>query len=102
MSRIIREGKTEWEKPFVSGESNMSHTLSNLEHHHFKYDLFRNPGDVHVHFFGTGTLSFSDGMQPQAGDVFEVEVKDFGMPLRNTLKAAAAAETLATCVDFNL
>merc|ERR1719386_681449 len=56
--RIIREGKKIWEKPFLSGEANMSHKLSNLEHHHFKYDVFRHPGDVHLHFFGTGTLSF--------------------------------------------
>ena len=46
-----------WEKPFLSGEANMSHTIANLEHHHFKYGLFRQPGDVHVHMFGTATLS---------------------------------------------
>src|SRR3546814_2000829 len=38
-SRILRDGKVIWEKPFLSGEANMSHTLANLEHHHFKYDL---------------------------------------------------------------
>ena len=37
----------------------MSHSIANLEHHHFKNALFRRPGDVHVHFFGTATLSFS-------------------------------------------
>ena len=41
----------------------MSHHIANLEHHHFKYALFRRPGDVHVHFFGTATLSFSDGIK---------------------------------------
>ena len=61
-SRIIRGGKCLWSKPFLTGESNMSHSLANLEHHHFKYDLFRNPGDVHVHMFGTATLSFVDGI----------------------------------------
>ena len=60
VSRILREGKVAWEKPFLSGETNMSHSIANLEHHHFKYELFRRPGDVHVHFFGTATLSFSD------------------------------------------
>jgi hypothetical protein len=63
----------------------MSHTLANLEHHHFKYGLFRRPGDVHVHYFGTATLSFSDGVQTQIGDTFEIEAEPFGMPLRNTL-----------------
>ncbi|HTV71392.1 MAG TPA: AraD1 family protein [Rhizobiaceae bacterium] len=85
-SRILRGGETLWEKPFLSGEANMSHTIANLEHHHFKYDVFRQPGDVHVHMFGTATLSFADGIKTQAGDVFEIEAPDFGLPLRNPLK----------------
>src|SRR5690606_30981947 len=64
--RIVRDGAVLWEKPFLSGEENMSHTLANLEHHHFKYDLFRRPGDVHVHFFGTATLSVADGVVTRA------------------------------------
>ena len=90
MSRILRNGNVLWEKPFVSGEANMSHTLANLEHHHFKYDVFCQPGDVHVHMFGTATLSFADGIKPQAGDVFEIESDVFGLPLRNPLKVAPA------------
>ena len=90
-SRIMREGTTLWEKPFLSGEANMSHTLANLEAHHFKYDLFRRPGDVHVHFFGTATLSFADGVRTQEGDVFEIEAAPFTLPLRNPLAKAAAA-----------
>jgi hypothetical protein len=84
-SRIIRDGHTVWEKPFLSGEANMSHSIANLEHHHFKYDLFRRPGDLHVHFFGTATLSFSEGFQTQAGDVFEIEAAPFRYPVRNPL-----------------
>ena len=83
MSRILRNGKVLWEKPFLSGEDNMSHTIANLEYHHFKYELFRNPGDVHVHMFGTATLSFADGIKTEAGDVFEIEEAQFGAPLRN-------------------
>ncbi|MBK3745978.1 FAH family protein [Paraburkholderia aspalathi] len=90
MSRIIRDGQTLWEKPFVSGETNMSHSIDNLEQHHFKYDLFRRPGDVHVHFFGTATLSFSDNIQTQDGDVFEIEATSFLYPLRNMLAKAEA------------
>ncbi len=89
-SRILRDGATLWEKPFLSGEANMSHTLANLEAHHFKYDLFRRPGDVHVHFFGTATLSFADGVTTQEGDVFEIEAAPFTLPLRNPLAKAAA------------
>ncbi|CAN5138717.1 GguC family protein [soil metagenome] len=87
-SRIVRDGQTVWEKPFLSGEANMSHTIANLEHHHFKYDLFRRPGDVHVHFFGTATLSFSDGFQTQLGDTFEIEAAPFLYPARNALAQA--------------
>lgn len=85
ISRLKRDGVTIWEKPFLSGEANMSHSLANLEHHHFKYDLFRQPGDVHVHFFGTATLSFADGVTTQPGDEFEIACDAFGLPLRNPL-----------------
>ncbi len=84
-SRILRDGKVLWEKPFLTGEDNMSHSLANLEHHHFKYDLFRRAGDVHVHFFGTATLSFSDAVRTQVGDVFEIEAAPFTLPCRNPL-----------------
>jgi hypothetical protein len=90
VSRIHRGKKVLWEKPFLSGEQNMSHTIANLEAHHFKYALFRRPGDVHVHFFGTATLSFSDGVKPEKGDVFEIEAEAFGLPLRNKLVVAKA------------
>jgi hypothetical protein len=89
-ARITRGGQAIWEKPFLTGEANMSHHVRNLEHHHFKYDLFRRPGDLHVHFFGTATLSFSDGIKARAGDVFEIEAHPFLLPLRNPLKTVAA------------
>ena len=92
-SRILRDGAVVWEKPFLSGEANMSHWVRNLEHHHFKYPLFRRPGDVHVHFFGTATLSFADGIVVEPGDVFEIEAVGFGRPLRNPLARAAKAPT---------
>jgi hypothetical protein len=85
-SRIIRKGKVMWEKPFLTGEDNMSHTLENLEYHHFKYAAFRVPGDVHIHFLGTATLSIADGVVTEDGDVFEIEAAPFGAPLRNPLK----------------
>lgn len=84
-SAILRNGQTIWEKPFLSGEANMSHSFANLEHHHFKYDIFRQPGDLHVHYFGTATLSYADGVKTEAGDCFEITVPEFGQPLRNTL-----------------
>ena len=89
-SRLLRNGEKLWEKPFLTGETNMSHTIANLEHHHFKYALFRRAGDLHVHFYGTATLSFSDGIKTQEGDVFEIEAPPFRLPLRNALRRVAA------------
>lgn len=88
-SRILRGGAVLWEKPFLSGEDNMSHTVANLEHHHFKNAQFRRPGDVHVHFFGTATLSFSDGIRTERGDVFEIEADAFTLPVRNSIVHAS-------------
>jgi hypothetical protein len=85
-------GHVRWEKPFLSGEANMSHTYANLEHHHFKYGIFCQPGDLHVHMFGTATLSVADGIKTEAGDVFEIDAPPFGLPLKNPL-AFAPKET---------
>jgi hypothetical protein len=99
-SRIMRQGTVIWEKPFVSGEANMSHSLANLEHHHFKYPLFRQAGDVHVHFFGTATLSFADNISPQTGDVFEIRAPLFGQPLRNVLELAPSSPDTPVTVRY--
>ena len=88
-SRILRDEETLWEAPFLSGEANMSHSIANLEHHHFKYDTFRRPGDIHVHFFGTATLSFAQGIRTEPGDMFEIEAEPFALKLRNRLAIAA-------------
>ena len=95
-SRIRRGKEVIFDKPFLSGEANMSHTFANLEHHHFKYDLFRQPGDLHVHMFGTATLSFADGIKPQVGDVFEIEAAAFGLALKNPLAQAPAVAGAVT------
>ena len=92
VTRILRHGAVMWEKPFLSGEMNMSHSIENLERHHFKYPQFRRPGDIHVHFFGTATLSFSDGFRAAPGDVFEIAASPFRLPLRNTLMIAPDEE----------
>jgi len=89
-SRVRRGNEIIFDKPFLSGEDNMSHTIANLEAHHFKYAGFRRPGDVHVHFFGTATLSFSAGVTTQEGDMFEIEADAFLFPLRNKLGSAPA------------
>lgn len=90
-SRIRRGDQVIWEKDFLSGEDNMCHSLENLEYHHFKYVQFLRPGDVHIHFFGTATLSFADQIKAGEGDVFEISLAEFGAPLRNGIALAPAA-----------
>ena len=92
VSSIVRDGKIVWTRPFFSGEANMSHSIDNLEHHHFKYPSFRRPGDVHVHFLGTATLSFADDFVTYDGDQFVIEAAEFGKPLRNRLRIAKGQE----------
>jgi hypothetical protein len=84
-SRIRRGKSVIFEQPFLTGEANMSHSIANLEAHHFKYPWFRRPGDIHVHTFGTATLSVAAGITTKAGDVFEIEAPGFGLPLANAL-----------------
>jgi hypothetical protein len=83
---IEREGRVLWSKGFRSGDAEMCHSLENIEHHHFKYDAHRRRGDVHVHFFGTDCLSFSDQVRMQNGDVMQVSVEGYGRPLRNPVR----------------
>ncbi len=92
--RIERGGNLLWSKTFCSGEAEMCHSLANIEHHHFKYEAHRRPGDVHVHFFGTDGLSFSDGIGLQDGDVMQVSVQGYGRPLRNPLWVAGSKPEL--------
>ena len=91
-SRIYRDRRLLWEKPFLSGEDNMTHSIANLEHHHFKYPLFRQPGDIHVHVFGTATLSFVDGIRLQDGDEMEIDCPQLGRPLRNPIRTATYSD----------
>ncbi|MFN8444121.1 MAG: AraD1 family protein [Caldilineaceae bacterium] len=92
--RIVRNGATLWSGDIHTGEENMTHWLSNIEHHHFKYELFRRPGDIHAHYFGASALSTAAGIKPELGDIFEIESPLFGRPLRNPLGQKSKQETL--------
>jgi hypothetical protein len=92
--KIERAGNLLWSKAFRTGAAEMCHSLANIEHHHFKYEAHRRPGDVHVHFFGTDALSFSDGINLQDGDVMQVSVEGFGRPLRNPVRLAGGKPKL--------
>jgi len=91
LSRITRKGRRRWEKPFLTGEQHMVHAIRNIEYHHFKHDQFLVPGDVHVHYFGTATVSFAEGIKVDASCTFEISAPPFGRPLVNGLRRVAPA-----------
>jgi hypothetical protein len=93
---IERAGAVLWTQPILTGEAGMSHTLANLEHHHFKYEAHRRPGDVHIHFLGASAFSFGAGIQLRDGDVMVVAFDGFGRPLRNPARMAPGPEALVT------
>lgn len=86
-SRVVRDGSVIWEEEFLSGEKYMSHSIANLEHYHFRYPMFRRPGDLHAYFFGAAVMSYAAGVQTQSGDEYEIEASIFGQPLRNRMVA---------------
>lgn len=92
-ARLLRGGDVVWEEDWLSGEDNMCHAIANLEHHHFKYRDFRQAGDVHVHFFGAATGSFTRKTETRIGDIFEIESPIFGKPLRNSLGSSRGPHT---------
>ena len=94
--RIWRGDEELWSAAFHTGQDNMTHSIANIEHHHFKYSGFRRPGDVHCHFFGTATLSFSAGISTQPGDVFEVSAPGFGRALRNPMVAQTGGTSMVS------
>lgn len=93
---IERSGAVLWSKAIRTGEEVMCHSLANLEHHHFKFDAHRRPGDVHVHFFGADAFSFGEGIHLENDDVMQVRWDGFGRPLRNPLRIAPREEKLVT------
>ena len=93
---IERAGKTVWTKEIRTGEAEMCHSLENIEHHHFKFETHRRPGDVHVHYFGACALSFGDGVQLAEGDVMEIQFDGFGRALRNPVQVVETADALVS------
>lgn len=91
---IERAGAPLWTKAIRSGDASMCHSLANIEHHHFKFEGHRRPGDVHIHFFGASAFSFGEGIKLAAGDIMQVAFAGFGRPLRNPLRTAAAPDHL--------
>ena len=95
---IERGAKVLWSRKVRSGEAEMCHSLQNIEHHHFKFDAHRRPGDVHVHFLGADGLSFGDGIELTDGDIMQIRFDGFGRPLRNPARTAKTAHSLVDVI----
>ena len=80
---IERAGHVLWEREIATGEREMCHSVANIEHHHFKFEAHRRPGDVHVHYYGAHSLSFADEVLLAEGDVMAIQFGGFGRALRN-------------------
>lgn len=83
---IERGGAVLWTKEIATGDQQMCHSLANIEHHHFKYDPHRRPGDAHVHFLGAGAFSFGEGITLEDGDEMVISWAGYGRPLRNRIE----------------
>jgi hypothetical protein len=88
---IERAGHVIWERDIATGEREMCHSVANIEHHHFKFEAHRRPGDVHVHYYGAHSLSFADAVLLAEGDVMAIQFGGFGRALRNPLAIASAS-----------
>jgi len=97
---IWRNGSVIWSKDIQSGQQNMAHSLSNLEHHHFKYPSHRIPLQAHVHFFGADAFSFGEQIQLQEGDEMQVEWYGLGRALKNPLQFSAEKEQLVSIASL--
>lgn len=91
---IERRGEIVWSQAITSGERVMCHSRANIEHHHFKFDEHRRPGDLHIHFFGADAFSFGSGVELEEGDVMRIEFTGFGRALRNPLKIDRSKQAL--------
>lgn len=97
---IERAGKTFWSQAIATGEAEMCHSLANIEHHHFKFETHRRPGDLHVHYYGAHSLSFGAGVRLAEGDVMAIAFENFGRPLRNPLRVASGPAALVTIIPL--
>jgi hypothetical protein len=98
---IKRAGNVLWSQEILTGEREMCHSLANIEHHHFKFEGHRRPGDLHVHYFGACSLSFGAGIELQDGDEMIAGFEGFGRALRNPLRVARGENKLITVQTFS-
>jgi hypothetical protein len=93
IARARRKTAVVGERRFDLGTASRTHSYADLARDHFRYQMHRRPGDVHVHCFGT---SAPDTALATGDDLtFELECAAFGLPLRNRV---TISETVAPTV----
>ena len=97
---IQRAGTVLWSRKIRTGEAGMCHSLRNIEHHHFKFEGHRRPGDVHVHFLGADCLSFGEGIQLVDGDVMQIQFEGFGRALHNPVRITGSSPELTSVIPM--
>lgn len=83
---ILRNQECLWRSEYNTGLQHIVHSLENIEHHVFKHDIFRAPGDVHILFLGADRLSFQDNIVLQTEDVIRINGDLFQHPLINKIR----------------
>jgi hypothetical protein len=97
---VSRDGDSLWTADIKTGEKNITHSLENMEYHHFKYSSHRVPLQAHIHFFGADAFSYGKGIKLQDGDIMLVEWKGMGRALQNTLRITGEKEKLLKVKEF--
>ncbi len=99
--RVARGGETLYDSgPLFTGEQHMCHSLANCEDHHFKYPQHRQPGDAHVHFFGTSKLSFGErDWRYEDGDEIRIDAPGFSSPLVNWVRRESPDATPVRVIE---
>lgn len=93
---VERGGDIVWSENIRTGESNMSHSLANIEHHHFKHSAHTIPYQAHIHFFGADAFSFGKNIALQDNDIMKIYWEGFGRPLKNYLIKKTGNERFVT------
>jgi hypothetical protein len=91
--RILRDKEEIYNSgPLLTGEDHMSHTLDNIEFHHFKHDIFLEPDVACIHTLGTSKISFPNRSTFKENDKIEVKFEGFGESLINTVHINTPSE----------
>lgn len=83
---IHRQGKLLWEQYYKTGYNYMVYSIENIEHHVFKHEVFRQPGDLHILFLGADKVSFFDNIKLQSSDTVAISADLFQHPLINKVQ----------------